>query len=351
MEKNKKIINPSTQKQPKIYAYSLDERQAPNFVGHIKIGETTKDIETRVDEQTKTAGLQVKILFWKLARKNDGTWFRVTDLHRYFEFNNIKRSKETGGPNGNEWFDFKGREADALKLTEKFIASDYDPLINSQDRKDYTLRAEQSEAVNVTLNYFHSQKEPKEFLWNAKPRFGKTLTTYDFMRKIQARNVLILCNRPTIANSWFNDFDDFISWRIDEGYRFVSESPAIKQNSMSYQEYENYKTEHPNKPIRRIAFVSLQDFKGAKFAGDSYEKLAWMQEVDWDVIVLDEVHEAIDTPKSQAALNSLRTKFALHLSGTPFKAIATEKFREDQIFNWSYHDGQKAKNDWDENNG
>ena len=351
VKKSATAINPYTKKQYQIYAYTHDERQAPNFVGHIKVGETTRDIETRVNEQTKTAGFQPQILFHKLARKNDGTWFKDTDLHRYFEFNKIKRSKETGGPNGTEWFDFKGREADALKLTEKFIEIDYDPLINPQGQKDYILRAEQSEAVTCTFNYFHSQKQPKEFLWNAKPRFGKTLTTYDFIRKIQATNVLILCNRPAIANSWFNDFDDFISWRTDEGYRFVSESSAIKRNTMSYHEYENFKTEHPSKPIRRIAFVSLQDFKGAKFAGGPYEKLAWMQEVDWDVIILDEAHEAIDTPKSQAALNSLRTKFTLHLSGTPFKTIASEKFREDQIFNWSYHDEQKAKNDWNESNG
>ena len=352
MEKRlKTLIKPYEKTERKIYAFTYDETEVPIYIGHIKVGQTKRDVDVRVNQQRN--GLNLKILFWKLARKNDGTWFKDTELHRYFEFNKIKRSKETGGPtNGNEWFDFKGREEDALKLTEKFIENDYDPLINSQGEKDYTLRAEQKQAVTCTLNYFHSQKEPKEFLWNAKPRFGKTLTTYDFIRKLQASNALILCNRPAIVDSWFDDFDNFIRWRIDEGYQFVSESSAIKRKTMSYHKYESYKkTERPNEPIRRIAFVSLQGFKGAKFAGGRYEKLAWMQEVDWDVIILDEAHEAIDTPKSKEALNSLRTKFTLHLSGTPFKAIATEKFREDQIFNWTYLDEQKAKKDCDENNG
>lgn len=121
----------------------------------------------------------------------------------------------------DEWFYFNGDLEKAEELTDKFINLDYDETQIDENRSSYILRNEQQQAVEKTFEYFQSGQEPKEFLWNAKPRFGKTLTTYDFIRNINATNILIVTNRPAIANSWFDDFQKFIAWQEPQ-MKFVS---------------------------------------------------------------------------------------------------------------------------------
>jgi len=343
---DKTIIKPFKEIEYKIYGYTLPE--VPTHDGYVKIGDTTRDAATRVFEQVGTAGLTPDILFEKLAKKSDGTWFRDKELHRYFELNGIKRKDFNG--RADEWFYFNETLERAEQLTNKFIERDYEEIQVSDDKSDYILRNEQQQAVEKTLEYYHSEDEEKGFLWNAKPRFGKTLTTYDFIRNLQTTNVLIVTNRPAIANSWFDDFQKFIAWQ-EPHMKFVSETDALSGKAMSRDQYRDHldTTSHANPS--QIAFISLQDLKGAKFAGGRHEKLDWVAGIDWDVLVIDEAHEGIDTKKTDRAFSQLKRKFTLHLSGTPFKALANNKFREEQIFNWSYVDEQQAKEEWDEKIG
>src|SRR5690606_4081417 len=179
---DKTAIKPYKEIEYKIYAYTLPD--VPSHEGYVKIGQTTRDAKTRVFEQVGTVGLKPKILFEKLARKADGTWFRDKQLHRYIMSKGIKKKDFNG--KADEWFYFNGYLEKAEELTEEFIQQGHDQAQIKQEveRLDYTLRAEQQAAVEKTLEYYESGKEPREFLWNAKPRFGKTLTTYDFIRKI-----------------------------------------------------------------------------------------------------------------------------------------------------------------------
>jgi hypothetical protein len=343
---DKTIIKPFKEIEYKIYGYTLPE--VPTHDGYVKIGDTTRDAATRVFEQVGTAGLTPDILFEKLAKKSDGTWFRDKELHRYFELNGIKRKDFNG--RADEWFYFNEKIDRAEQLTNKFIERDYEEIQISNDKSDYILRNEQQQAVEKTLEYYHSENEEKEFLWNAKPRFGKTLTTYDFIRNLQTTNVLIVTNRPAIANSWFDDFQKFIAWH-EPHMKFVSETDALTGKAMTRNQYRDYLDTTTYETPSQIAFISLQDLKGAKFAGGGYEKLDWVAGLDWDVLVIDEAHEGIDTKKTDRAFSQLKRKFTLHLSGTPFKALANNKFREEQIFNWSYVDEQQAKEEWDEKIG
>lgn len=343
---DKTIIKPFEEIEYKVYGYTLPE--VPSHDGYVKIGDTTRDAATRVFEQVGTAGLNPNILFEKLARKSDGRWFRDKELHRYFKLNGIERKDFNG--RADEWFYFNGTVERAEELTDKFIQRDYDEIQITNDKSDYVLRNEQQQAVKKTLEYYHSEDEEKEFLWNAKPRFGKTLTTYDLIRNLETTNVLIVTNRPAIANSWFDDFQKFIAWQ-EPHMKFISETDALNGKAMSRDQYIDhlYTTTHENPS--QIAFISLQDLKGAKFAGGRYEKLDWVTGLDWDVLVIDEAHEGIDTKKTDRAFSQIKRKFTLHLSGTPFKALANNKFHEEQIFNWSYVDEQQAKEAWDETIG
>lgn len=170
------------------------------------------------------------------------------------------------------------------------------------------------------------------------------MTSYDLAKTIGARNVLILTNRPAIANSWYSDYEKFLG--IESGYAFVSETSSLagKPQVLSRHDYI-YALSH-NPDLKCIEFISLQDLKGSLYGGGKYDKLREVYEQDWDLIILDEAHEGTDTLKSEIAFDRMRPGFKLHLSGTPFKAIANDKFPEKAIFDWTYADEQKAKRDW-----
>ncbi|GAA0304235.1 hypothetical protein GGQ92_001731 [Gracilibacillus halotolerans] len=339
---DKTVIKPFQEIKYKVYGYTLPE--VPNHDGYVKIGDTTRDAVTRIFEQVGTAGLNPKILFEKLARKSDGKWFRDKDLHKFLILNGIE--KQNFNSRADEWFYFNGTLEKAEELTNKYINRDYDEIQIDDKRSDYVLRNEQQQAVEKTYEYYQGKQELREFLWNAKPRFGKTLTTYDFIRNLNAKNVLIVTNRPAIANSWFNDFQKFIAWQEPQ-MKFVSETDALNGKAMTRDQYLEFidTTSHANPT--QIAFISLQDLKGAEFAGGMYKKLEWVAGLKWDLLVIDEAHEGIDTRRTDIAFSQLKRDFTLHLSGTPFKALAKGDFSEEQIFNWSYVDEQEAKENWD----
>lgn len=332
-------IAPKRAIKPTIYAYITPTNTALN--GWIKIGYTDRDADKRIYEQTHTAGIEPKKLWNYEARFNGGGYFSDRDFHAYLTKSGVRRNK------GTEWFYFNGEPEKALELYREFVFKDYSK-IQKEQKLTYQLRVEQESAVEQTLEY--AQWHPNgEFLWNAKPRFGKTLTSYDLARKMEAMNVLIVTNRPAIANSWFDDFTKFIAWQTE--YKFVSESDSLKDRTpLSHTEFDGYAVNHDN--AKQIAFLSLQDLKGSQYFGGDYDKLKWVADTQWDILIIDEAHEGVDTFKTDVAFDKIKRQFTLHLSGTPFKAIAKGSFNEDQIFNWSYEDEQEAKGSWEseENN-
>ena len=210
----------------------------------------------------------------------------------------------------------------------------------------YKLREEQQRAVAMTVEYQAAHKDG-EFLWNAKPRFGKTLSVYDFVQKTGAEKVLIVTNRPAIANSWFSDYAKFLG--SESGYLFVSEVDALKgkRGVLTREEYTHFLLGKDSENVKCIEFVSLQDMKGSIYFGGQYDKLGEVANMEWDILVIDEAHEGVDTYKTDVAFDRIKRKFTLHLSGTPFKALANNKFADDTIYNWTYADEQKKKRDWD----
>ena len=201
----------------------------------------------------------------------------------------------------------------------------------------------------MALAYFKSHSNG-EFLWNAKPRFGKTLSAYDLCKRLHATNILIVTNRPAIANSWYSDYETFFG--PQSGYLFVSRVDGIKDKKhvMSRQQYLDKVLDEDSHVKGCIEFVSLQDLKGSRDLGGDHDKLPEINEkgVNWDIMIVDEAHEGVDTYKTDTAFNHIKRKWTLHLSGTPFKALANDKFAENAIFNWTYADEQKEKRDWND---
>lgn len=322
-----------------IYAYTT-----PNDISHrgwTKIGYTDhQSVEDRIKQQTHTADVKAEILWKGNARYQDGSDETFTD-HDFHDYLTSKRHIERKPK--TEWFHVDGDTSH--QYFYKFTERDFSD-VQENDGTQYELRQEQQQAVDQTVSYFLKHGEGSEFLWNAKPRFGKTLTTYDLVRQMNMQNILVVTNRPSIANSWFDDFDKFIVWQTN--FKFVSETDTLKNRPvLSRDEFIN--TISDGKEYGQIAFESLQGLKGSVYFGGNYDKLKWISELNWDLLVIDEAHEGVDTYKTDKAFDKIKRKYTLHLTGTPFKALAKGKFASDQIYNWSYADEQQAKLDWDEN--
>lgn len=321
---------------PQIYAYTTPEVARHN--GWTKIGYTEQDVATRINQQTQTADILWK-LEWHGNAVYEGTNERFTDkdFHSYLRKQNVEQE---AGKN-NEWFHITGPES-KLKFYEfrenRGIALDTVVL-------PYTLRDEQKVAVDKTVAYFKEHIEG-EFLWNAKPRFGKTLSTYALIKEMEAENVLIVTNRPAIANSWFEDYKKFVGQ--ENGYYFVSEVDALKNKQGVLTRKQFIDKLYEVDSAKCIEFVSLQDMKGSVHFGGQYNKLGEVKKIHWDLLVIDEAHEGVDTYKTDIAFDNIVRNYTLHLSGTPFKALANNKFAEDAIYNWTYADEQERKRDWDD---
>jgi superfamily II DNA or RNA helicase len=321
---------------PQIYAYVLPKYE-PNE-GWVKIGYTElQSVDARIRQQTHTAGIVYSKLWSEPAKFCDSDdWFFDKQLHAYLrKFKGVEQRPNT------EWFYYNGTPGQSHVDFDEFRHKQ----INQVGKKlEYQLRDEQEFAVKMTLDYAVTH-QGGEFLWNAKPRFGKTLTTYDFARRINAQRVLIVTNRPAIANSWFDDFKAFIAWQTN--YRFVSTTDSLKERPvLTRDQFLKIPSTSDGKYPGCIAFISLQDLKGSISFGGTFDKLKWVKDLKWDLLVIDEAHEGVDTFKTDVAFTNITRDFTLHLSGTPFKAVASGRFSEDQIFTWTYADEQEAKSLW-----
>ena len=314
---------------PQVYSYILIDQKA--FEGSQKIGYTgLMSVDKRINQQVNgTIKLKHKKLWSGPAYFENGKDFLDTIFHEFLE----KKGYERRNYLGKEWFYFNGEPEKSRVLFDLFRKEGFAALQNDNGKFEYTLRFEQEEAVKNAVKYF-KKNDKGEFLWNAKPRFGKTLASYDLAKQLNAKKVLIVTNRPAIANSWFDDYEMF----IDE-YAFISETLSLKNRATITR--EEHSRGKPIKPL--ITFLSLQDLKGSKYFGGNFDKLRWVADLEWDLLIIDEAHEGIDTGRTDAAFDMIKRKNTLHLSGTPFKALANEKFEKDAIYNWTYLDEQNIK--------
>lgn len=332
---------------PTIYAYELIGVGTHN--GLLKVGYTCRNAKERVGEQVKTVQVQYKIVLEVSAMRNDGTTFTDHEVHSYLIKNGIRREQL-------EWFRCAKKDIEAAILSIK-------TGIENEDSRTLTfkMRPEQEEAVNKTIIYFNSFKKenlnkPPHFLWNAKMRFGKTFATYQLANRMGWKKLLVLTFKPAVQSAWEEDLKTHIDFK---NWQFVSrDSLRVGKPDMK-------------KPF--VCFGSFQDYLGKNEVGGIKAKNEWVHEINWDCIVLDEYHygswrdnakelfESEDKKEMEFADGEGRDYFNeeympitthhyLYLSGTPFRAISSGEFIEEQIFNWTYSDEQRAKENWNREN-
>lgn len=330
---------------PLIYCYTTPG--VPYHDGWVKIGYTEQILDKRIKQQANTIGIRKQIEWQEFAVYTDGSGLVFTDedFKAYLiskGVNNINQFGDNGESIGDEWY-----EMTPTKAKEYFDDFRRSPSA-ARVLREYHLRDEQKKAVINTKNIIGSKSE---VLWNAKPRFGKCLSCYDFCKEIGAKNVLIVTNRPAVANSWYSDYVKFLG--RESGYFFVSHVSEIAKEDFvfDYPVYENdriTREKNNSTPMGMIYFVSLQDIKGSEYFGNGggWPKLKELTIINWDVLVVDESHEGVETYKTNTAFNYIKRKFTLYLSGTPFRAIKDEKFDDEAIYNWTYVDEQEKNERW-----
>jgi len=341
--------------RPRIYAYSIADDA---HKGQLKIGQTTRDVRKRIAEQTKTAAIKFRIELDEEAERDDGGVIRDHEVRAAL----VKKG-------------FENTTLEWMRCTVKDVKTVLTELragikVTGARHEKFPMRQEQAEAVRLTQDYYRSrwlegkQAVPR-FLWNAKMRFGKTFTSYQLAKALNAKRVLVVTFKPAVEDAWQTDLESHVDF---EGWQYLSKNSGSDPTQIK-----------DNKPV--VYFGSFQDLLGHDRAtGAIKTRNEWLHAVNWDLVIFDEYHfgawretakelfEGEDEAIAKAAQKSeyaagledvnddltvlsekdadflpITTKAYLYLSGTPFKALATGEFIEEQIFNWTYTDEQRAK--------
>ena len=349
------VLTPKPEARLRIYAYAIADAA---HHGQLKVGQTTRNVKQRVAEQLKTAAIQnFTIELDEAAERDDGSIFTDHEARDALVIKGFEKVTL-------EW----------VRCTVADVATVLAELRTGQrfggtHHETFGLRDEQADAVNKTLDYYRSiwaedAHAAPRFLWNAKMRFGKTFTTYQLAKKLQSKRVLVLTFKPAVEDAWQTDLENHVDF---DGWQYLSRSTGGDPTQIDRA-----------KPV--VYFGSFQDLLGRDAAGNIKPRNEWLHAVNWDLVVFDEYHfgawrdtakelfegEDDTVAKKEAKLEyageldginedlnvlatqeteflPITTRAYLYLSGTPFKALATGEFIEEQIFNWTYTDEQRAK--------
>ena len=349
------ILPPKPEARPRIYAYTIAD---PAHHGLLKVGQTTRNVKQRVAEQLKTAAIENhRIELDEAAERDDGSLFSDFDVRTALVKKKFLNTTL-------EWM--RCTVADVRTVLAELRTG---KRFSGTHHETFGLRDEQADAVNKTLDYYQSiwrenANAAPRFLWNAKMRFGKTFSTYQLAKKLKTRRVLVLTFKPAVEDAWQTDLENHVDF---DGWQYLSRSSGSDPSQIDNA-----------KPM--VYFGSFQDLLGRDAAGNIKARLEWLHTINWDLVVFDEYHfgawrdtakelfegEDDAVAKKEAKLEyageldrinedltvlsnqetdflPITTRAYLYLSGTPFKALATGEFIEEQIFNWTYTDEQRAK--------
>lgn len=348
---------------PTIYAYRL--LGVDSHKGYLKVGYTDRTAKERIDEQLHTSKIRYEIVLTESAMTNDGSCFTDKNVHKLLERKGFHRLNPLDKT--DEWFDRSMEDVKAAILSLRIGSENVENRTQSFD-----MRPEQFRAVEQTKSYFEQavKEEPNripKFLWNAKMRFGKTFASYQLAKKMNLSRILVLTFKPAVESAWREDLVSHIDF---EGWQFISNKDARNNNLNIDQEFSRA---DKSKPI--VVFGSFQDLLGTNESGGIKTKNEFIHATLWDLVIFDEYHfgawkerakelfekedeenavefdaEKYQKDEASNAINEtwlpISTKYYLFLSGTPFRAINNGEFIEEQIFNWTYSDEQRAKANW-----
>ena len=338
-----------------IYVFRINDE---HHKGYLKIGDATIKTDkkydelkpnsrelnqaaiSRIKEYTQTAGIDFQLLHTEIAvyivdnpnSKYHGLVkaFRDHDVHNVLKRSGINNINFHGG---KEWFEcdlntainaIKAVKNNQSSLSGREITSDMSPIV---------FRPEQDEAIKKTIKQY---EKGNRMLWNAKMRFGKTLTALEVAKRSSFSRTIIITHRPVVEDGWYDDFNKIFYDEPD--YAFGSKSAGEKIEDL----VKNNK--------KFVYFASMQDLRGSERVGGKFDKNNIIFKIDWDFVVVDEAHEGTQTKLGQDVLqeiikpNNGKITKTLELSGTPFNLLVD--YEDQEIYTWDYIMEQQAKLNW-----
>lgn len=348
-----------TFEQKLIYVYRINDA---DHEGILKIGEAScnagmnyfafepncKELNAaakeRIKHQTQTAGIKFELLYTEATaymKNKHLIVFQDHEVHDVLKRSGIKQktfATDANGYKANEWF---YTDLETVKKAITAVKEGRTSLNASEistDKSPVIFRPEQREAIDKTIKQFNKKNSSHQMLWNAKMRFGKTLTALQVIKECDIRRTLILTHRPVVDKGWFEDYEKIFYDRAEFLYGSKTRGASLDECEHIYGE---------TKTGSYIYFASIQDMRGSELVGGKFTKNEELFNINWDLIIIDEAHEGTQTELGKAVLVACRKKDTriLHLSGTPFNLI--DGFKEEEIFTWDYVMEQRAKNEWD----
>lgn len=343
----------STLKAKLIYIFTINDTA---HRGCVKIGEATLDEATdytpepnskelnqaarkRIDQYTKTAGISYTLQHTELTVSIHGgtiTTFNDKAVHEVLLRSGIKRHDFSMSNQGREWFECS---VETALLAIKAVKEGRSAISNSEIVPIHEIiefRPEQRLAIDKTVNKFKSGGPT--MLWNAKMRFGKTLSALQVVKECKFHRTIIITHRPVVDKGWFEDFGKIFN--MMDGYTYGS-----REMGETFEHLEKAAKKNPD--YHYVYFASMQDLRGAQLAGGKFDKNAAIFAAKYDLLIIDEAHEGTQTQLGQNVITLLKKEgtHVLNLSGTPFNLL--EDYSEDEIYTWDYVMEQKAKEEWD----
>lgn len=351
--------------EPKlIYVYRINDE---SHKGCLKVGEASchsteyfslkpnskelnESAKERIRHQTQTAGISFELLYTESTSSFDGKEiksFQDHEVHDCLVRSGIKRKCFSDDHKANEWF---MTDLETVKKAISAVKEGRTSLNASEittDKSPIVFRPEQKEAIEKTIKQFTKKNSSNQMLWNAKMRFGKTLTALQVIKQVNFNRTLILTHRPVVDKGWFEDYAKIFYDRNDFEYCSKKNGGNIS-DEIEFYERMNSAQENGMNDFHFIYFASIQDMRGSEIVGGKYDKNEEIFNIDWDFIIIDEAHEGTQTELGKNVIAKCRKENTkvLHLSGTPFNLM--DDFKEEEIYTWDYVMEQKAKRDWDE---
>ena len=319
----------------------------------LKIGETTLEEDNgdllapndpllqeaarnRIDQYTKTAGIAYQLLHTELTIYIKGGTvcsFNDKQVHAVLERSGIKKKVFDTVKGANEWYCCDLETAKNAIRAVKNGQTSLKPGDISTEQTPIVFRPEQTKAIEQTIKQF---RKSNQMLWNAKMRFGKTLSALEVVKREEFTRTLILTHRPVVDEGWFEDFNKIFYNRKDYHYGSRNKGELFGNLERLAVKGDKY-----------VYFASMQDLRGSDLVGGKFEKNTEIFDAPWDFLIVDEAHEGTQTELGKNVVNELikQDTKVLRLSGTPFNLL--DDYSEDEIFTWDYVMEQRAKAEWD----
>jgi len=343
----------SSLKSKLIYVFAINDERHNDC---LKIGETTIDEDDgsnlfqntdvlkeaahkRIRQYTKTAGIAYQLLYTEISifvQSGMIMTFNDKQVHKVLERSGIKKKEFAGVKGADEWYCCDLETVKKAIVAVKKGETSLHPSDITQGQTPIIFRPEQQDAIDKTRKRF---QKGNKMLWNAKMRFGKTLSALQVVKEEGFSRTLILTHRPVVDDGWFKDFGKIFYDR--KNYHYGS-----KVNGELFGKLEQL----AKKGEKYVYFASMQDLRGSEQVGGKFDKNNELFKAKWDLVIVDEAHEGTKTELGQNVLSELikQDSKVLQLSGTPFNLF--DDYSEEEIFTWDYVMEQKAKQAWDVDN-